>query len=104
VLSFDRAQNALIVGPTEELGAMRLTASAVNWICGEPPARPIEAGVQVRYHTKPAPAIVTALPSMRVEVRFAEPVRGISPGQAAVFYDGNRCIGGGLIEGSDNGE
>jgi tRNA-uridine 2-sulfurtransferase len=104
VLSFDRAQNALVVGPVEELGAVRLTASDVNWISGEPPARPIEAGVQVRYHTKAVPAIITALPSMRVDVRFAEPVRGISPGQAAVFYDGNRCVGGGLIEGTGNGE
>ncbi len=98
VLRLEPASNALVVGPAAELGRDHLTAHSVNWIAGQPPAGPIEAQVKIRYRARPAPAIVTPLPDQRVAVHFAEPLRDITRGQAAVIYQGESCLGGGLIE------
>ncbi len=98
VLDMDPSQHALIVGPREELGHDRLTARQVNWIAGAPPERAIRAEVKIRYKAAPVPATITPLPDNRAEVRFESPVRDITPGQGAVFYDGEVCLGGGVIE------
>ncbi len=98
VLRLEPASNALVVGPAAELGRDHLCAHSVNWIAGQPPASPIEAEVKIRYKARPAPAIVTPLPDSRVDVRFDQPLRDISRGQAAVIYQGEVCLGGGLIE------
>jgi tRNA-specific 2-thiouridylase len=89
--------NALVVGPAAELGGDRLLAGRVNWISGETPANPIRAEVKIRYKAAPAWAMVTPLPGSRAEVVFDHPLRDITPGQAAVFYDGEACLGGGII-------
>ncbi len=98
VLAKDTARNALIVGTIAELGQTALAARDVNWISGEPPAEPLRAEVKIRYKARPAAATVTPLPGDRVHVRFDAPLRDIAPGQGAVFYDGDRCLGGGIIE------
>lgn len=98
VLRLEPATNTVVVGPAAELGRDRLTARAVNWIAGRPPAEPIRAQVKIRYKARPAAATVIPLPDDRVEVRFDRPLRDITAGQAAVFYDGEVCLGGGLIE------
>jgi tRNA-specific 2-thiouridylase len=90
--------NALVVGPAAELGGQRLTAARVNWIAGQPPAEPVRAEVKIRYKAALAWASVIPLPAARAEVRFDEPLRDISPGQSAVFYQGEACLGGGIIE------
>ncbi len=90
--------NALIVGGQAELGGDRLTARRVNWVAGGPPDEPIRAEVKIRYKAAPAPALVTPLADGRVEVQFDRNLRDITPGQAAVFYDGEVCLGGGIIE------
>ena len=97
VLEMDQARNALIVGPVEELGSDRLRTGPVNWVSGEAPSDPLRAGVQIRYHTPPTPALITPLPDGGAEVQFAAPLRGAMPGQGAVFYAGDRCLGGGVI-------
>lgn len=98
VLRLEPASNTLVVGPAAELGRDRLLARAVNWIAGQPPAGPMEVQVKIRYKARPAPAVVTPLPGERVEVILAEALRDITRGQAAVFYQGEECLGGGLIE------
>jgi tRNA-specific 2-thiouridylase len=103
VLKLDVVRNALVVGAATELGRTTLRTGPVNWIAGEPPGASFVAQVQIRYHATPAPATVTPLPDGGVEVAFAAPLRDITPGQAAVFYDGEMCLGGGIIT-EANGE
>lgn len=101
VLRKDTARNALIVGPRDSLGARELVAEGVNWISGIIPTSPITAQVKIRYKAAPIPATVTPLGGERAHVRFDEPAFGVTPGQAAVFYDGSVCLGGGLIINDD---
>ena len=89
--------NEVIVGDREGLLASGLRASQVNWLI-EPPAGPISCQVKIRYRHTAAPAVVSVLPEGSAQVRFASPQSAITPGQAAVFYDGPRVLGGGWIE------
>jgi len=98
VLRLEVAKNTVVVGPAQELGRDRLTAHDVNWIAGQPPVHPIEVQVKIRYKARPVPATILPLADNRVEVRFSLPVRDITPGQGAVFYQEELCLGGGLIE------
>jgi tRNA-specific 2-thiouridylase len=97
VLQKDAAQNALIVGTREQLGQRELVARDVNWIAGEPPAASFRAQVKIRYKAKGVEATVLDEGNGRVRVRFDDPVMGITAGQGAVFYDGDICLGGGII-------
>jgi tRNA-specific 2-thiouridylase len=97
VLETDPARNALIVGTREKLGQRHLTAGRLNWINGVPPNGPFRAEVKIRYKAHPAWATVTPLADGRVTVAFDEPLRDITPGQGAVFYAGDVCLGGGII-------
>ncbi|HVO44524.1 MAG TPA: tRNA 2-thiouridine(34) synthase MnmA [Aggregatilineales bacterium] len=98
VLRLDTERNALIVGSAAELGLDCLTANRVNWVAGQAPDGPIRAEVKIRYKAPPVPATVTPLPDARIAVQFDELVRGITPGQGAIVYDGEVCLGGGIIE------
>lgn len=98
VLGKDAKRNALIVGVKDELGRSTLTARRVNWISGEVPEASIRAQVKIRYKSKAIAATVTPLADDRVHIQFDESLRDISPGQGAVMYDSDICLGGGLIE------
>jgi tRNA-specific 2-thiouridylase len=97
VLELDTQQNILIVGTGAELGGWRLTANRANWISGSPPDSIFRAQVKIRYKALPHPATVTVLDEQGFAVAFDEPRRDITPGQAAVIYDGDNCLGGGII-------
>ena len=99
VLGKDSARNALIVGSHEELGQTRLETREVNWVSGRLPQTPVRAQVKIRYKAKAVQATVTAIASGRAAVAFDEPVFGVTAGQGAIFYDGQQCLGGGIIDG-----
>ena len=98
VVEKDIARNILIVGEEEFLGSDGLTASPVNWIAGYPPANPIRLAVKIRYKATRAWARVTPQGKDVAMVQFEQKVRDITPGQAAVFYDDQVCLGGGIIQ------
>jgi tRNA-specific 2-thiouridylase len=98
VIGMNPAQNTLIVGTAEELGGSELTAKRVNWVSGITPTEPFQAGVKIRYKAKPVPAMITPLEGGRMQIVFDAPLRDITPGQGAVMYDGDVCLGGGIIE------
>jgi tRNA-specific 2-thiouridylase len=97
VLKIVPGENEVIVGDREELLASGLIASQVNWLV-EPPAGPLPCAAKIRYRHSAAPATVTPLPDGEARVGFAEPQSAVTPGQAVVFYDGTRVLGGGWIE------
>jgi tRNA-specific 2-thiouridylase len=98
VIGTNPATNTLVVGTAGELGRNGLVAERVNWVSGAAPEGPVRAEVKIRYKARPAWATVSSLPAHRAEVAFDAPLRDISPGQAAVFYQGEVCLGGGIIE------
>jgi tRNA-specific 2-thiouridylase len=97
VLGKDSATNTLIVGTQDELGSRELTARDVNWLSGETPKEPFRAEVKIRYTAKEADAWVTPVNGNQAQVRFDAPQRDITAGQAAVFFQGELLIGGGII-------
>ncbi len=74
-------------------------ASSLNFIQGTPPGESFDCTVKVRYRQKDIPAHVD-LKEDKAWISFKEPVRGVTPGQAVVFYHGEECLGGGLIDGA----
>ena len=97
VLQIDADTRRVLVGEEKELWRNGLAARDVNWIAWPSLDQPIEAMVKIRYRHEPAPARIEPAGSAGVRVRFQEPQRAITPGQAAVFYRGDEVLGGGWI-------
>lgn len=98
VVALDQPHNRLVVGSREALLASTLTAERVNWVSIAPPDERLHAGVKIRSRHTAAHATLTPLSGDRVRVEFEEPQSAITPGQAAVFYDGDVVLGGGWIQ------
>jgi tRNA-specific 2-thiouridylase len=113
VLQIDAARNRVVVGDGDELACRGLSGGRTSWINPEldlglgpseaaerhqDAAAPVEATVRIRSRHPGVPALIRPLPDGRCEIDFAEPQRGVAPGQAAVFYQGSRVLGGCWIE------
>src|SRR5215510_8990082 len=98
VLKIDVPRNQLVVGKRNELYGKCLTANGVNWVAIDHPDESVRANVRIRYRANEATATITPIDTSHVRVEFDEPQPAISPGQAAVFYDGDVLVGGGWIE------
>jgi tRNA-specific 2-thiouridylase len=99
VVSIDAARNRVVVGGSDDLRARGAHVAGVSWIAGRPPERPVRAHVKIRYRDPGSPAEVEPCQGGAARVVFDEPARAVTPGQAAVFYDGDVVLGGGSIAG-----
>lgn len=92
------ATNTVVLGPEESLRRQECTVSDFNIFVPHLVERATEAQVKVRYATPPTPAVLSPLSSSSILVQFREAQRALSPGQSAVFYDGDHVLGGGIIQ------
>jgi tRNA-specific 2-thiouridylase len=98
VTRIDADSNEVVLGNSEDLFRSSLWASRVNYISGDPPSDLTDATAKIRYKASEAGASVLPLADDWAEIRFDEPQRAVTPGQAVVFYSGERILGGGYIE------
>ena len=99
VLKLDASSNRLIVGAEDELLGNTLLASGLCWVSGEAPSESINITAKIRYKSPETLAKLCFRDNM-AEVRFHQPQRAITPGQAVVFYQDETVLGGGIIEGT----
>jgi tRNA-specific 2-thiouridylase len=93
-------KNRLIVAQGKNHPALfkpSLQAGDLHWISGTPPAVPWRCHARIRYRQSDQACKIMTLNSDTAHVSFAKPQRAVTPGQAIVFYDGDRCMGGGTI-------
>ncbi len=100
VVRLDRERNAVVVGPEPELYGRRARGSGASFTRdpGPRPTGPFRCRVKVRSGHAPAPAVVSPGERGSWDILFDEPQRALTPGQAAVFYDGDECIGGATLD------
>ncbi len=102
VLSVNPATNTVIAGSEDELLSDVLWAERLSFVSGQAPRRPLAVEAKIRYRSQAEPALLT-LHDGRAEVRFERRQRAITPGQAVVFYQGQKVLGGGIITESAGG-
>lgn len=98
VTHIDPRTNRVRVGDREEALGRAFVGAEVNWIAPEALVAPRRAEVQIRHRHPAAPALITPLRGNRVSVCFDRPQMAITPGQSAVFYEGDLVLGGGTIQ------
>ena len=89
--------NAVVLAPDSALYTTRVCVPAFHWISGEAPSAPIRARAKIRYRHRERDVTVIPTPEGGAELVFDEPQRAVTPGQAAVVYDGDTVLGGGTI-------
>ena len=97
VIQISGASKQVIVGGEEHLYSRTLRAKRVNLISVDDLREPMRVGVKIRHRHEPAAAVIERKGDDEILVTFNEPQRAITPGQAAVFYDGDVVVGGGWI-------
>ena len=91
--------NTVVLGRNEDLFSTEADAADFNWISGESPKQAIRCKVKIRYRQAEQWATVTPCGEHDVHISFDDPQRAVTPGQAAVLYDGDIVLGGGTIRG-----
>lgn len=104
VLHKDLANNVLYAGQGADhpwLFSGRLRASRLSWVSGHPPAAGSRLGARVRYRQPDQACAVTLIDGDRLWLEFEQPQRAVTAGQSVVLYDGESCLGGGVIDWAD---
>ena len=96
VIALDTKTNRVVVGSPEEGKSASCFVRDINWIQPQPES-PINIGVRIRYNSSEVPAIITPNGETTARVEFVTPQTAVTPGQNAVFYDGDVVVGGGVI-------
>ena len=94
----DTALNTVTLSDNESLFSKTLIAKKINWIPFDQLQGPLRVQAKIRYNMQAQPAVVEQVDDDSVRVTFDQPQRAVTPGQSAVFYDGEYVIGGGIIE------
>jgi tRNA-specific 2-thiouridylase len=97
VIRKDVDQNHLIVGLETDLGKDEATIAMVSWVSGEPLQALCRVAIKIRYKAREVWGWITPLDQDKVHIKFEKHLRDITPGQSAVFYDDEVCLGGGII-------
>ncbi len=98
VLQKNLTENVLIIGPKKALGRRSFMVDNINWISGAFPPESIHADIKIRYQSQPVPGVIRSLESVRAAITLEKNLPDITPGQAAVFYQEDLCLGGGTIQ------
>jgi tRNA-specific 2-thiouridylase len=97
VTDVDPQTRRVTVGPEAALYQREVRVSKVNYIGGNPPSEPIQVTAKIRYNGLVATAMLSPGPDQLATLQFDDPQRAVTPGQAAVFFDGDRVLGGGQV-------
>jgi len=103
VVRIDAEKNAIYVGENEELFKSSFVVTNVNWIAFDNLDKETDCEIKIRYQHIPQKGRISPLTEDQVMVKFNQPERAITPGQSAVFYQGEVVLGGGVIEKVVNG-
>ena len=98
VIGIEKESNTLVVGEKDDVLASSLTIRQVSWVRGQTPEMPCAVHLKIRYKHREASATLQASSLDRLTATFDEPQSAITPGQAAVFYEGDTVLGGGVID------
>jgi tRNA-specific 2-thiouridylase len=101
VIRMDTMSNRLTVGAKKDLASTGCKVVDINWI-GKSPREPISVFTRVRYRSREVAATVLPQDEFNAIVRFKDPQMAVTPGQGAVFYQGDEILGGGWIEQSQS--
>ncbi|MBQ1301942.1 MAG: tRNA 2-thiouridine(34) synthase MnmA [Firmicutes bacterium] len=97
VCRIDAEHNRVVLGRNEDVFSREVRVGDFNWISGETPAEPVRCTAKIRYRKKDEACTAEVQPDGSVLLTFDEPQRAVTPGQAAVLYDGDIVLGGGTI-------
>ena len=98
VVDIDSRNNNVMVGDKQDIYASEFMVTDLNWIAFDSLAAPMTVKTKIRYLHPETEAVIVPIEQNNVSVKFTEAQMAITPGQAAVFYDGEIVIGGGTIE------
>ena len=98
VLSIDPEKNRVVVGDGETLRTASFEVMGTNWVSIGAPVSPIRASAKIRHKHEPAAATIETTGENSARITFDVAQRAVTPGQAAVFYDGDVVLGGGWIK------